>query len=73
MLASGVAGKQFVGEITKWMDNWNHDSLHYKTVSLKIAMIMPALLTQLIHCISLSVTILTLHVTSYLTNSQVVC
>ena len=46
MLPSGAAGKHFVIETTKWIEYWNHDSVDFKDIALKVVMIMPALLLQ---------------------------
>ena len=46
MLTSGAAGKHFVIETRKWIEYWNHDSVDFKDIGLKVVMIMPALLLQ---------------------------
>ena len=45
-LPSGAAGKRYIKELTRLIDIWNADSHPLSNVSLKLSMIMPALLLQ---------------------------
>ena len=44
-LPSGNAAKMFIRELTSWLEHFNRDS-EYKSIALKVYMILPSLLLQ---------------------------
>ena len=45
-LPSGAAGKRFLKELTRLIEIWNENKLPLSNVSLKMAMLLPAVLLQ---------------------------
>ena len=45
MITSGKAGKEFITELSSWLNKFNNDT-HFQSIGLKVYMILPSLLLQ---------------------------